>query len=42
MHAALLIFPFALLLCFLLCWAGARHAYLRRPRLAPGDPRAFD
>ncbi|MFD4994555.1 glycosyltransferase family 2 protein [Streptomyces buecherae] len=42
MRLVLLIFPFVLLLCFLLYWAGARHAYLRRPRVAPGDPRAFD
>ncbi|MFT2019404.1 glycosyltransferase [Streptomyces sp. 796.1] len=42
MHLVLLLFPFALLLCFLLYWAGARHAYLRRPELVPGDPGEFD
>ncbi|MFE6778940.1 glycosyltransferase [Streptomyces sp. NPDC057702] len=42
MHLVLPLFPFALLLCFLLYWAGARHAYLRRPALVPGDPRDFD
>ncbi|MFI9308321.1 glycosyltransferase [Streptomyces triculaminicus] len=38
----LLAFPFFLLLCFLLYWAGARHAYLRRPAVEDGDPHAFD
>ncbi|GAA3064071.1 hypothetical protein GCM10020000_54590 [Streptomyces olivoverticillatus] len=37
----LLAFPFFLLLCFLLYWAGARHAYLRRPAVQDGDPGAF-
>ncbi|MEU8779311.1 glycosyltransferase [Streptomyces sp. NPDC048606] len=39
---ALLILPFALLLCFLLYWAAARHAYARRPATEGGDPTAFD
>ncbi|MFF4408298.1 glycosyltransferase [Streptomyces sp. NPDC001262] len=38
----LLAFPFFLLLCFLLYWAGARHAYLRRPVAEPGNADAFD
>ncbi|MFC5720235.1 glycosyltransferase [Streptomyces gamaensis] len=38
----LLVFPFFLLVCFLLYWAGARHAFLRRPAVQDGDPRAFD
>ncbi|GGP57300.1 glycosyltransferase [Streptomyces abikoensis] len=38
----LLLFPFFLLLCFLLYWAGARHAYTRRPAVENGDPGAFD
>ncbi|MEV4744086.1 glycosyltransferase [Streptomyces sp. NPDC049555] len=37
----LLAFPFFLLLCFLLYWAGARHAYLRRPAVENGNPDAF-
>ncbi|WHM35534.1 glycosyltransferase [Streptomyces sp. BPTC-684] len=37
-----LLFPFVLLICFLLYWAGARHAYLNRPRTEPGDPAALD
>ncbi|WP_371655713.1 MULTISPECIES: glycosyltransferase [unclassified Streptomyces] len=36
------LFPFALLTCFLLYWAGARHAYLNRPRTEPGDAAALD
>ncbi len=47
MHAtagslALFVFPFLLLLCFLLYWAGARHAYQTRPVAAAGDPDAYD
>ncbi|MGW1200216.1 glycosyltransferase [Streptomyces sp. NPDC002536] len=38
----LLAFPFFLLLCFLLYWAGARHAYLRRPAAEPGNADALD
>ncbi|MEU1313273.1 glycosyltransferase [Streptomyces cinnamoneus] len=38
----LLAFPFFLLLCFLLYWAGARHAYTRRPAVENGNPDAFD
>ncbi|MGC5342484.1 glycosyltransferase [Streptomyces sp. DT24] len=38
----LVVYPFALLACFLLYWAGARHAYLRRRPDTPGDPAAFD
>ncbi|PKV88965.1 glycosyltransferase family 2 protein [Streptomyces sp. TLI_146] len=38
----ILLFPFALLTCFLLYWAGARHAYLNRPRTEAGDPAALD
>ncbi|MGK5639231.1 glycosyltransferase family 2 protein [Streptomyces sp. URMC 126] len=38
----LLVFPFFLLTCFLLYWAGARHAYTRRPLAEHGDPTAFD
>ncbi|WP_055569164.1 glycosyltransferase [Streptomyces atriruber] len=38
----LFLFPFVLLACFLLYWAGARHAYLRRPAHEGGDPGAFD
>ncbi|WP_414169230.1 glycosyltransferase [Streptoverticillium reticulum] len=38
----LLAFPFFLLLCFLLYWAGARHAYLRRPVAEPGNADALD
>ncbi|MEU8545509.1 glycosyltransferase [Streptomyces roseoverticillatus] len=37
-----LVFPFFLLACFLLYWAGARHAYLRRPEAQNGDADAFD
>ncbi|MFK0296965.1 glycosyltransferase [Streptomyces sp. NPDC090442] len=36
------LFPFALLACFLLYWAGARHSYRTRPRTEPGDPTALD
>ncbi|MEV6074841.1 glycosyltransferase [Streptomyces sp. NPDC052069] len=39
---ALLVYPFALLLCFLLYWAGSRRSYLRRRPTAPGDPALFD
>ncbi|MET9296156.1 glycosyltransferase [Streptomyces sp. NPDC003077] len=39
---ALFAFSCALLLCFLLYWAGARHAYLSRPAAEPGDPAGFD
>ncbi|OAR23125.1 glycosyl transferase [Streptomyces sp. ERV7] len=38
----ILLFPFLLLACFLLYWAGARHAYLRRPQAEAGDPAALD
>lgn len=38
----ILLFPFALLACFLLYWAGARHAYLNRPRTEAGDAAALD
>ncbi|WP_372407661.1 glycosyltransferase [Streptomyces luteireticuli] len=41
-HPLLLAFPFFLLACFLLYWAGARHAYTRRPVAEFGDPGAFD
>lgn len=41
-HLFLLAFPFFLLACFLLYWAGARHSYARREPSAPGDPAAFD
>ncbi|MFI9718281.1 glycosyltransferase [Streptomyces sp. NPDC052396] len=41
-HPLLLVFPFFLLACFLLYWAGARHAYLRRPAAVTGDPGDFD
>ncbi|MFI9200373.1 glycosyltransferase [Streptomyces sp. NPDC053048] len=41
-HPLLLAFPFFLLLCFLLYWAGARHAYTRRPAVENGNPDAFD
>ncbi|MEU1072229.1 MULTISPECIES: glycosyltransferase [unclassified Streptomyces] len=34
----LYLFPFLLLACFLLYWAGARHAYLNRGRTEAGDP----
>ncbi|MBB5934893.1 glycosyltransferase [Streptomyces zagrosensis] len=42
MTLVLLFFPVALLLCFLLYWAGARLSYLRQPKTVPGDPRDFD
>ncbi|GGP57401.1 glycosyltransferase family 2 protein [Streptomyces melanogenes] len=38
----ILLFPFVLLTCFLLYWAGARHAYLNRPRAEAGDPAALE
>ncbi|MFI1171231.1 glycosyltransferase family 2 protein [Streptomyces melanogenes] len=38
----ILLFPFVLLTCFLLYWAGARHAYLNRPRAEAGDSAALD
>ncbi|MGX8906080.1 glycosyltransferase [Streptomyces netropsis] len=38
----LLVFPFFLLLCFLLYWAGARHAYTRRAEARAGDPASHD
>ncbi|WP_329402571.1 glycosyltransferase family 2 protein [Streptomyces melanogenes] len=38
----ILLFPFVLLTCFLLYWAGARHAYLNRPRTEAGDAAALD
>ncbi|MCC3771371.1 glycosyltransferase [Streptomyces sp. UNOC14_S4] len=38
----LLVFPFFLLVCFLLYWAGARHAYLKRPEIENGNPDAFE
>ncbi|MFE0175094.1 glycosyltransferase [Streptomyces sp. NPDC059002] len=37
----LFLFPFVLLVCFFLYWAGARHAYLRRPAHEGGDSGAF-
>ncbi|MFI6639710.1 glycosyltransferase [Streptomyces sp. NPDC050504] len=37
----LLTFPYALLVCFLLYWAGARHAYTRRRPSPTADPAAF-
>ncbi|ATL27753.1 glycosyltransferase family 2 protein [Streptomyces formicae] len=37
----LFLFPFVLLACFLLYWAGARHAYLRRPAHEAGDSGVF-
>ncbi|MFJ4475932.1 glycosyltransferase [Streptomyces xanthochromogenes] len=37
----LFLFPFFLLGCFLLYWAGARHAYLRRQETEAGDAGAF-
>ncbi|MEU5778842.1 glycosyltransferase [Streptomyces venezuelae] len=37
----LFLFPFVLLGCFLLYWAGARYSYLRRPGNESGDPDAF-
>ncbi|MGC5397596.1 glycosyltransferase family 2 protein [Streptomyces sp. DT20] len=38
----LYVFPFLLLACFLVYWAGARHAYARRRPSAAGDPSAYD
>ncbi|MCD9141739.1 glycosyltransferase [Streptomyces albireticuli] len=38
----LLAFPFLLLICFLLYWAGARNAYLRRPAVEEGDPASHE
>lgn len=38
----LVVYPFALLLGFLLYWAGARWAYLRRPPVVPGDAALLD
>lgn len=38
----LFLFPLVLLACFLLYWAGARHAYRHRPRTEAGDPTALD
>ncbi|MFF4182599.1 glycosyltransferase [Streptomyces sp. NPDC001691] len=38
----LFLFPFFLLGCFLLYWAGARRAYLGRPETEAGDPGALD
>ncbi|MFE7616620.1 glycosyltransferase family 2 protein [Streptomyces sp. NPDC057496] len=40
--AVLVVYPFVLLLGFLLYWAGARRSYLRRPPVVPGDPALFD
>ncbi|MGW2475632.1 glycosyltransferase [Streptomyces sp. NPDC001665] len=37
----LYVFPFLLLACFLLYWAGARRAYARRRPSRTGDPAAF-
>ncbi|NEC04157.1 glycosyltransferase family 2 protein [Streptomyces sp. SID7909] len=37
----LYVFPFLLLACFLLYWAGARRAYARRRPSRTGDPDAF-
>ncbi|WP_306339490.1 glycosyltransferase [Streptomyces sp. AS13] len=39
---ALAVFPFLLLGCFLLYWAGSRHAYARRGTTEPGDPAAWE
>ncbi|MFJ7065636.1 glycosyltransferase family 2 protein [Streptomyces sp. NPDC101115] len=36
------VFPFLLLGCFLLYWAGARHAYARRQPAEVGEPAAYD
>ncbi|MGP9017308.1 glycosyltransferase family 2 protein [Streptomyces sp. BR1] len=36
------LFPFALLTCFLLYWAGARRSYVNRSRTEAGDPAALD
>ncbi|MEV7289230.1 glycosyltransferase family 2 protein [Streptomyces sp. NPDC093252] len=36
------VLPFLLLACFLLYWAGARHAYARRRPTEAGDPAAYD
>ncbi|MFF6777561.1 glycosyltransferase family 2 protein [Streptomyces sp. NPDC012637] len=36
------VFPFLLLGCFLLYWAGARHAYARRKPAEIGEPAAYD
>ncbi|KUF14748.1 glycosyltransferase family 2 protein [Streptomyces silvensis] len=41
-HYLLYALPFFLLACFLLYWAGARHAYTRRKPVPDGDPAAFD
>lgn len=38
----LYVFPFLLLACFLVYWAGARHAYARRRPSAAGDPSTYD
>lgn len=42
LHLLLYVFPFLLLACFLLYWAGARHAYARRRPTETGDPAAYD
>ncbi|GAA0627798.1 glycosyltransferase family 2 protein [Streptomyces crystallinus] len=36
------LFPFLLLACFLLYWAGARHAYMNRPEVESGDAGSLD
>ncbi|MER5882232.1 glycosyltransferase family 2 protein [Streptomyces sp. NPDC001941] len=41
LHTLLALFPFAMLACFLLYWAGARHAWGRRETAPPGDASAF-
>ncbi|MFJ7126566.1 glycosyltransferase family 2 protein [Streptomyces sp. NPDC098101] len=42
LHLLLYVFPFLLLACFLLYWAGSRHAYARRKPAGTGDPTAYD
>ncbi|MFD3942375.1 glycosyltransferase [Streptomyces sp. NPDC058579] len=42
LHLLLYVFPFLLLACFLLYWAGARHSYARRRPTETGDPTAYD
>ncbi|MEE4489950.1 glycosyltransferase family 2 protein [Streptomyces sp. BE230] len=40
--AALALYPFVLLLGFLVYWAGARYAYTRRSPVVPGDSTLLD
>ncbi|MFJ1611980.1 glycosyltransferase family 2 protein [Streptomyces sp. NPDC088251] len=40
--AVLAVYPFVLLLGFLVYWAGARRAYVRRAPVVPGDASRFD